>query len=139
MFDLNSLTAPDSAWTLQDAVAINDAGQIACNGVNSGGQQRPFLLTPAVPGDANLDGQIDVNDLTIVLANFGQTGTAWSQGNFYGDAAVDINDLTAVALQLRQHLCRQPRSWRRSRALGRPPAAGGCCRASPSRLPAPRA
>ena len=31
------------------------------------------LLTPALPGDANLDGRVDVNDLTIVLANFGKT------------------------------------------------------------------
>ena len=39
---------------------------------------------------------MDINDLTIVLANFGQTGMAWSQGNFTGDPTVDINDLTIV-------------------------------------------
>ena len=27
-----------------------------------------------LPGDANLDGKVDINDLTIVLANYGQTG-----------------------------------------------------------------
>ena len=48
------------------------------------------------PGDANLDGQVDVNDLTIVLANFGQTGMFWGQGDFNGDGTVDINDLTIV-------------------------------------------
>jgi hypothetical protein len=47
-------------------------------------------------GDANGDGKVDVNDLTIVLTNFGQTGTAWSQGEFTGDGTVDINDLTIV-------------------------------------------
>ena len=26
------------------------------------------------PGDANGDGQVDINDLTIVLSNFGKTG-----------------------------------------------------------------
>ena len=31
---------------LRDAVAINDAGQIAANGVNSAGQFHAFLLTP---------------------------------------------------------------------------------------------
>ena len=48
------------------------------------------------PGDANGDGQVDVNDLTIVLTNFGQTGTTWSQGDFTGDGTVDVNDLTIV-------------------------------------------
>ena len=55
-----------------------------------------FLLTPLEPGDANGDGRVDINDLTIVLANFGQTGMAWSQGDFTGDPTVDINDLTIV-------------------------------------------
>ena len=48
------------------------------------------------PGDANGDGKVDVNDLTIVLTNFGQTGTTWSQGEFTGDGTVDVNDLTIV-------------------------------------------
>ena len=37
---------------------------------------RPSSTCPrwcSIPGDANLDGKVDVNDLTIVLANFGQT------------------------------------------------------------------
>ena len=47
-------------------------------------------------GDANLDGRVDVNDLTIVLTNFGRTGMTWSRGDFTGDGTVDINDLTIV-------------------------------------------
>ncbi len=50
------------------------------------------------PGDANVDGEVDINDLTIVLANYNQTGMAWSQGSMDGDPTgkVDINDLTLV-------------------------------------------
>jgi hypothetical protein len=50
------------------------------------------------PGDANGDGRVDINDLTIVLTNFGQTGCVWSQGCMDGDptGTVDINDLTIV-------------------------------------------
>ena len=50
------------------------------------------------PGDANGDGKVDINDLTIVLSDFGQTGCAWSQGCMDGDPTgkVDINDLTIV-------------------------------------------
>ena len=52
----------------------------------------------ALPGDANGDGKVDINDLTIVLTNFGQTGCAWSQGCMDGDptGTVDVNDLTIV-------------------------------------------
>jgi len=39
---------------------------------------------------------VDINDLTVVLSNYGQTG-AWAQGNFItGDSKVDINDLTIL-------------------------------------------
>ena len=55
-----------------------------------------FLLTPALPGDANLDGMVDINDLTIVLSHYGQTGQAWANGNFTCDGTVNINDLTIV-------------------------------------------
>ena len=49
-----------------------------------------------LPGDADRDGTVDVNDLTIVLTNFGQTGMMWNQGEFTGSGTVDINDLTVV-------------------------------------------
>ena len=39
---------------------------------------------------------MDINDLTIVLTNYGRTGMVWSQGDFNGDHQVDINDLTIV-------------------------------------------
>jgi hypothetical protein len=49
-----------------------------------------------LPGDANGDGTVDVNDLTIVLAHYNQTGMNWSQGEFTGSGKVDVNDLTIV-------------------------------------------
>jgi hypothetical protein len=55
------------------------------------------LLARGLMGDANMDGQVDINDLTVVLTNYGQTtGESWSQGDFNGDGKVDINDLTVV-------------------------------------------
>ena len=56
------------------------------------------IASTLFPGDANGDGRVDVNDLTIVLSNFGQTGCAWSRGCMDGDptGTVDINDLTIV-------------------------------------------
>jgi hypothetical protein len=43
---------------------------------------------------------VDINDLTIVLTNFGTSGSplnvTYAQGDFNGDGRVDINDLTIV-------------------------------------------
>ena len=55
-----------------------------------------------MPGDANLDGRVDINDLTVVLANYNQTGMVWSNGEFTGSGTVDINDLTIVLANYNQ-------------------------------------
>ena len=47
---------------------------------------------------------MDINDLTIVLANYDRTGKTWTQGEFTGDGTVDINDLTIVLAHYGQFL-----------------------------------
>jgi hypothetical protein len=69
-------------WTTTSAFNVADTNPVA---------------TPTYhPGDANEDGRVDINDLTIVLAHYNQTGMVWTQGEFTGDGTVDINDLTIV-------------------------------------------
>ena len=58
--------------------------------------RRPYLSPARLAGDANGDGKVDVNDLTVVLTSFGQSGMSWSQGDFNGDGQVDVNDLTIL-------------------------------------------
>ena len=98
MQDLNNLTSAPG-FTLNNAWAINASGQIVGNAQVNGVSPTTdiaFLLTPLEPGDANGDGRVDVNDLTIVLTNFGRTGTTWSQGDFNANGTVNVNDLTIV-------------------------------------------
>jgi len=45
--NLNNLIPPGSGFTLTDATAINDNGQIVANGSNTTGQEHAFLLTPS--------------------------------------------------------------------------------------------
>ena len=56
MFDLNQMLAPDTGWTLLNALSINDAGQIIGIGTFGLETRRAFLLTPdalsAVPEPA---------------------------------------------------------------------------------------
>jgi probable HAF family extracellular repeat protein len=46
LYDLTTLIPPDSGWSLVEANAINDAGQIAGTGWSPSGGQHGFLLTP---------------------------------------------------------------------------------------------
>ena len=87
-----------SAYTICACWGINDSGQVLVWGRNTANSDvfESFLLTPVMPGDANRDGTVDVNDLTIVLSHFGQTGATWTQGDFNGDGTVDVNDLTIL-------------------------------------------
>ena len=56
MTDLNTLTVPIiSGWTLQEATAINDTGQIVGVGVNPAGQPHAFLLNPVPAGGSSVD------------------------------------------------------------------------------------
>ena len=50
-----------------------------------------------LPGDANGDGTVDINDLNIVL-NSMRTGAAgtWADGDFNGDGVVDISDFNLL-------------------------------------------
>ena len=83
-------------------MGINDNGDVLVLMSTSSGNQVDLISTPWAaahnPGDVNGDGKVDINDLTIVLANYGKTGLVWSQGDIDGDptGAVDINDLTVV-------------------------------------------
>ena len=46
-------------------------------------------------GDANRDGFVDDNDLSLLLANWGKD-VGWGQGEFSGTAPVDDNDLSLL-------------------------------------------
>jgi hypothetical protein len=53
------------------------------------------VIEPALLGDADLDGQVNIHDLQDLLSNFNAPGF-WDQGNFNGHALVDISDLQAL-------------------------------------------
>jgi hypothetical protein len=53
-----------------------------------------YSLSP-LPGDANGDREVDLNDFNILKANFG-TGTTRAEGDFNDDAMVDLNDFNIL-------------------------------------------
>ena len=78
--DLNSIYGPSglnilpAGFTLNNATAIDNQGDIAGYGTDAASHtNQAFVIYAPMPGDANLDGRVDINDLTIVLTNYDQT------------------------------------------------------------------
>jgi probable HAF family extracellular repeat protein len=84
LIDLNTRIPAELGIRLTNAFAINDAGQIACDGhyLANSLPFHAFLLTPLDPADINLDGQVNARDLALLLGSWGACG----------DCAADIND-----------------------------------------------
>ncbi len=64
-------------------------------------------VTRALYGDANLDGDVDMNDLGTVLANYNGTGT-WQSGDFNYDGQVNLNDFSQVLTHYNQEATSLP-------------------------------
>jgi hypothetical protein len=54
-------------------------------------------LSMILLGDANSDGMVDVGDLGILAANYGQSDKTWIHGDFNDDGVVDVGDLGILA------------------------------------------
>jgi len=62
------------------------------------GADADFLLTAIIqptPGDATLDGSVDLNDFVVLKQNFG-TGVGWVEADFTGDGVVNLNDFVVL-------------------------------------------
>ena len=64
----------------------------------------PYYVDPTLlPGDVNLDGTVDVQDLAILAANYRKNVTGgWMQGDFNNDGVVDVQDLALLAANYRR-------------------------------------
>ncbi len=64
------------------------------------GGAAPRLVITIIPvkGDANIDGKVDVLDLTVVANHFGaKTASLWTDADFNRDGEVDVLDLVIFA------------------------------------------
>ena len=53
------------------------------------------LMASLTPGDADCDGDVDLDDFIILKINFGQAGR-WTQGDFTGDGIIDLDDFVEL-------------------------------------------
>ena len=54
-------------------------------------------LKAAIPGDVELDLDVDFSDFTFFAANYNQAGKSWVDGDFNGNGAVNFWDFTYLA------------------------------------------
>jgi hypothetical protein len=94
----NNIFNATVAWDSESGTWSAGFGSMPALTLTLGGTPWNPTNPTAHPGDANEDGRVDINDLTIVLSHFGDTGCTWTQGSMDGDpkGTVDINDLTIV-------------------------------------------
>jgi hypothetical protein len=55
------------------------------------------LLQAAEPGDANLNGSVEFQDLVALAQNYNLGGKSWVSGDFTGDGTVEFADLVLLA------------------------------------------
>jgi FG-GAP-like repeat len=60
-----------------------------------------FIVVPALLGDANLDGSVNIHDLQTLLSNF-NSPAPWDGGNFTNHKVVDVSDLQALLTNFNQ-------------------------------------
>jgi hypothetical protein len=54
------------------------------------------LTIPLLYGDATLDGKVNIDDFSILLAHWGALGASWAEGDFTGDGTVNIDDFSVL-------------------------------------------
>ena len=97
-FGVNATTANGGLGALFAVAVVPFADSVNVQGQLAGNTGNPAnfnFTTSVVPGDANLNGTVDVNDYNAVIRNFG-TGTTWTQGDFGDGSVVSITDYNTV-------------------------------------------
>ena len=91
-----------NGWLLTDATGVSDDGRMIVGiGRGPAGLNEAWIAHLGhgcgLPGDLNRDGEVDVRDLSALLANFGRVGDARVfQGDTDGDEDVDLADLATL-------------------------------------------
>ena len=91
-------SSPAAASSRSDGVGYAPGSQVGLTTIGS------FTIGPndtlvryTLNGDANLDGQVNLNDFNRLAANFGETSRQWFEGDFNYDGNVNLDDFNLLA------------------------------------------
>jgi len=62
---------------------------------------QPWFTSP-LPGDANLDARVNVQDFNILATNYNMAGKSWTDGDFNYDGTVNVLDFNLLASHFNQ-------------------------------------
>jgi autotransporter-associated beta strand protein len=88
-----SITSATAGSTNSFSLGYADGSDGAVTGLAAGKEEIKFTYA----GDASLDGQVNLTDLSILASHFGSTGAKWDQGDFSYDSTVNLSDLSILA------------------------------------------
>ncbi len=94
----SSARTPTNGLTYSVGWADGNDGTGNVAGLSSGEIELKYTLL----GDANLDGNVNGSDFSILAANFGLGVTNWDQGNFFFGSSVNGSDFSALATNFGQ-------------------------------------
>lgn len=86
---------------------MSPGGDFALAPLYDYGNHTGLTIITALPGDANLDGEVTDHDLEVLFNNLGSGGD-WSNANFDGDAVVSYADLDIILRNLGRTIPSQP-------------------------------
>jgi len=112
-------TSPKTALGYAEASQILSPGGGVFSGVAVDGTT--VLVKYTVAGDANLSGNVNLDDFTALAANFGNAGV-WTTGDFNYNGLVNLDDFTILAASFGQTL---PADVARGAAVPEPAGAIG--------------
>lgn len=109
LYYMNDLSAAEGAYATQAVIVSNLSGPTSpfVLMLNRFGENYPEELADSslrevssrlnrrFPGDANLDGKVDINDFIRLRARFGTVG-AWADGDFDRSGKIDIADFIVL-------------------------------------------
>lgn len=95
--DIDALTEDIAAGNNTATFDLNDDGL-----VNLADSDAWIKKLGTLPGDANLDGDVNAGDLNVVGINWQSSSNKWSEGNFDGISGVTAGDLNIVGINWQQ-------------------------------------
>lgn len=88
-------------WGIVDPDHVFDVVTISTTNPNGEGYglEDLTIADPSLPlaGDANLDGQVNALDLSVLASHWDEIDNIWAEGDFSGDGRVNAIDLSIIA------------------------------------------